>query len=630
MGQVHPIKSLVPSWTAAACLAALLAGCATSPPPKTAAEKHETSAAMTVVAEIALKRGDCKEASESYAQAAMVGDAALAKRATEVAMTCEHLPAAWKAAARWHSLAPDDREASASYAAVALKLYRLTEARAAIVDFAKSKAPLSTDVPKAGQGPGQKPARGADANSGSGEDAGPQTSGGARSGKGRAVNPGNPGAGPRPAADSDQAPRAVGLPELTALLLAQSDASTVLAAMSGALDSNNPSSETLALLGELALDSYDSQRAQRYAELALDHDPKDFDAKRILARAYVVRGDATKAIAAAHDAMNTDARRGAFELAEVLAQLDRVEEAHQELERLRNTSAPEGEINRRLALLAFDSGDMSEAEQRFGELASSGEANDAAMLFLADIAARAGHDDEALAGYRKLADSSVAIPARSRAAALLIKKNHDAALALLDDYVKAHPDSEFELTLAKARLLADHGEAESGLTLLTAALERHPEHPSIQYERAVILERAGRVRESADVLEKLLVQRPDDPVLTNALGYTLADHSLELPRAETLIRRALSVSPDSPAVLDSLGWVRYRQGDSKGAVPMLERAYTIEHDSEIAAHWGEVLWASGAHQEARRVWAGALARDPSSEPLKATLNKFIPVSRETR
>ena len=592
---------------------------------------------MTVLAEIALKRGDCKEASESYAQAALVGDTPLAKRATEVAMTCEHLPAAWKAASRWHSLAPDDREASASYAAVALKLYRLAEARAAIVDFAKSKAPLLTDVPNAaGQGPGQKPARGADAGAGKGAAASPETGGGPRSGKSGAANPGRggvnsgQGAGARPAPDSDQAPRAVGLPELTALLLAQSDASAVLAAMSGALDSTNPSPETLALLGELALDSYDSQRAQRYAELALDHDPKDFDAKRVLARAYVVRGDATKAIAAARDAMNTDARRGAFELAEVLAQLDRVEEAHQELERLRNTSAPDGEINRRLALLAFDSGDMSEAEQRFEELASSGEANDAAMMFLADIAARAGHNDEALAGYRKLADSSVAVPARSRAAALLIKKDHDAALALLDDYVKAHPDSEFELTLAKARLLADHGEAESGLTLLTTALERHPEHPSIQYERAVILERAGRVRESADVLEKLLVQRPDDPVLTNALGYTLADHSLELSRAETLIRRALSVSPDSPAVLDSLGWVRYRQGDAKGAVPMLERAYSIDHDSEIAAHWGEVLWASGAHQDARRVWAAALARDPSSEPLKATLNKFIPVSHETR
>jgi Flp pilus assembly protein TadD len=140
----------------------------------------------------------------------------------------------------------------------------------------------------------------------------------------------------------------------------------------------------------------------------------------------------------------------------------------------------------------------------------------------------------------------------------------------------------------------------------------------------VILERAGHVHESVEVLERLLSQRPDDPVLTNALGYTLADHNLELTRAESLIRRALTVSPDSPAVLDSLGWVRFREGDPSGAVPMLARAYSIEHDSEIAAHWGEALWASGAHQDARRVWAAALARDPESQPLKATLARFVP------
>jgi predicted Zn-dependent protease len=194
---------------------------------------------------------------------------------------------------------------------------------------------------------------------------------------------------------------------------------------------------------------------------------------------------------------------------------------------------------------------------------------------------------------------------------------------LLDDYVTEHPESEFELTLAKARLLADHGEADTGLALLAAALERHPRHPSIQYDRAVILERAGRVRESIETLEHLLVDRPEDPVLMNALGYTLADHGLDLTRAEGLIRRALVTTPDNPAALDSLGWVRFRQGYAKGAAPMLEHAYSVAHDSEIAAHWGEALWVSGAHQQARKVWAAALAREPDSQQLKATLARFL-------
>jgi len=319
---------------------ALLAGCAASPAPKEDPASHDP-AALTVVAEIALTRGDCKTASESYAEAAQHGAIPLARRASEVALACEHVPAAWKSAARWRTLAPGDKEASAMYATVAIKLYKIADARSAIVDFAKLQN----------------------------------------------------------AQDSS------GLSELAGLLLMQSDPPAVLAAMSGALDPATISPDTDALLAELALDANDAQRAERYAQMALDRDPKQYGAKRVLARAYVVRGDAAKAIATAREIMQEDSTRGAFELSEVLVALDRNEEAHQELERLRSTKASHGEIDRRLALLAYNAGDFKEAQQRFTEIATKGESSDAALLYLADIAQRDGDTDAALAGYRRLGDS---------------------------------------------------------------------------------------------------------------------------------------------------------------------------------------------------------------------------------
>ena len=60
--------------------------------------------AATVIAEIALERGDCRTAAETYATAAQRGDVAVARRASEVALACEHLPAAWDAAKRWRAL----------------------------------------------------------------------------------------------------------------------------------------------------------------------------------------------------------------------------------------------------------------------------------------------------------------------------------------------------------------------------------------------------------------------------------------------------------------------------------------------------------------------------------------------
>ena len=565
VGSVQRIVANALTGVAALALLALTscapASTRSQPTKDVAGQQQKNPNALTVIAEIALQRGDCKTAAESYAAAAAEGDGQLAKRASQVALACEHLPAAWDSVTRWRALAPEDSDAAAVYATVALKLYRIPDASAAVRALVRSAG-------------GEAETR---------------------------------------------------LAELAALLLDEADSVAVLATMSDALEPGTLSPTTLALLGELALRAYDTKRAVRYAEKALEGDPTSVAAKRVLARAYVIQGNADRAIAIAREVARAGGGRNAFELADILSALARLEEARQELERLRAADVSPGEVDRRLALLAFQSGDLSEAEQRFTTLIERGEATDSMLLYLADIAARSGDLEAALAGYRRLADSQLAITARSRAAALLLQHDNRAeALTLLDEYVTEHPESSFELTVVKAHLLADHGETRAGLELLDSALQRHPRHPALEYDRAILLERAGRVPEAIEALEKLLEQRPNDPTLLNALGYTLADHGLQLPRAESLIRRALATVPDNPAVLDSLGWVRFRRGDIPEALTILERAYNVGRDPEIAAHWGEVLWVSGAQQEARKVWAMALARDPESAPLKATLARLLP------
>ncbi|HEU4625285.1 MAG TPA: tetratricopeptide repeat protein [Steroidobacteraceae bacterium] len=596
-----PFPEVLRSLSRAATLL-LVAGCSAAAQTAPEPGSRDPNAA-TVIAEIALERGDCKTAAETYATAAQRGDVDVARRASEVALGCEHLPAAWEATKRWRALAPNDRDAAAVYATVALKLYRIPEARAGIATVLKADDGAA-DKEAAAKPPAHKspPSK-------------------ARS----KPKDGAPGAGADSAISQAIAAKDpdARLAELTALLLEQADAPAVLAAVSGAVATGSASPAALALLAELSLEAYDVKRAEQYANLALKKDPNSYDAKHVIVRAYVAKGDANGAIAAARELMRADPKRGAFELAETLASLDRLEEARRELDRIRAEGDLDSDVDRRLALLAYQGGDFAEAQRRFTELATSSDASDAALLYLAQIAERDGDADTALAGYRRLANSSLAIAARSRAAAILMdKKERGEALTLLDDYVSEHPEKSFDMTITKAHLLADHGESEAGIALLSTALDKHPQHPALQYDRAVLLERAGRVKEAVAALEHLLAERPDDPTLLNALGYTMADHDIDLSKAESYIRKSLAMMPDNPAVLDSLGWVRFRRGDSRGAVEQLARAYALAHDPEIAAHWGEALWQSGNQAEARRVWAAALARDPDSDPLKATVARL--------
>ena len=180
-----------------------------------------------------------------------------------MAIACEHVPAAWQAANRWRTLAPDDVGANTLYAVVALKLYRTSDARDAIRAI---RLAVERDSAPQAQPPGAAAAAGA--------------------------------ARPRKGAARD--PLAANMTELAALLLEEADAPGVLAAMSGALDGPPaPSAATLLLLGELALTAYDGPRAESYARQVLAKNDKDLGALHVLARACLLQGRSAEAIATA-------------------------------------------------------------------------------------------------------------------------------------------------------------------------------------------------------------------------------------------------------------------------------------------------------------------------------------------
>ncbi len=521
-------------------------------------------AQASVAGELALQRGDCRSAADDFAVASVGATAQMASHATQVAMDCENVPAAWIAAQNWMKVAPKDPQAALVYATVALKLYHVPEARDAIA------AALATDA--------------------------------------RATD--------RDLIGSMQ------------VLAEQSDATAAFAALDPVIDTPQRSAAVLTALGDLAVEAYDFKRAERLVQEALQRDPKSTDALRLKARIAVLRGDAALALSTAHEVTRLDASDGTFEVAEVLQDLGRTEDARKELERLRATGdINTQEIDRRLALLAYDNGDLAQAQKRFTELMRSGEAGDGAMYYLAQIAENQGDKDAALAIYRRLIDSSMGAQARLAAAGLLLDADKRAeAFALIDDLASHDTRSTFEMVVQKSHLLADHGDTDGALALLSAASQSYPHHPTLQYERATMLERAGQTRDSLQAFEGLLAERPEDPTVLNALGYTLADHREQLPRAEKLIRQALLTTPDSPAALDSLGWVRLRRGDSREAAGILEHAYTVGQDPDIAAHWVEALWMSGSQSQARKVLTDALARHPESAALEATRHRLVPGS----
>jgi tetratricopeptide (TPR) repeat protein len=143
-------------------------------------------------------------------------------------------------------------------------------------------------------------------------------------------------------------------------------------------------------------------------------------------------------------------------------------------------------------------------------------------------------------------------------------------------------------------------------------------------------ERAGLLEKAAALLQKSITLDPDNAAeALNYLGYMWIDRNVNLEQAGAFIRRALTLRPNHPAYLDSLGWWYYRKGDFTAAVQELRHALENmrrEDAGEVYDHLGDALEKLSKPEEALAAWEAALEMDAT---LAGPREKIARVRAET-
>ncbi len=324
-------------------------------------------------------------------------------------------------------------------------------------------------------------------------------------------------------------------------------------------------------------------------------------------------------------ATNPDAQDVRLAYARGLVSEKRYEAARTEFRRLLSANLGNPDMIYAVGILSLQVNDAVEAEQQLKRFIEVGRGDlDPARFYLGQIADQAGRPDDALRWYDQVAAGEHALPAKLRAAQVLLRQNKlDLARERLAAARAAAPD-DIRLLVAEAQLLRDAGRHEDAFAFLAKILEVQPDQPEILYETALAAEKLGHLDVLERHLRRLIVLNPESALAYNALGYSFADRNLRLDEAAQLIDKALSLAPDDPFILDSKGWLLFRQGKSDEALVALQKAYAKKPDAEIAAHIGEVLWALGRPNEALAVWRDATKAHPTNEALTATIKRFVP------
>ena len=308
-------------------------------------------------------------------------------------------------------------------------------------------------------------------------------------------------------------------------------------------------------------------------------------------------------------------------------------EARKQFEALVNEYPQNADVAMAVALLALQATDYDAAELQFKRaLDANYKDPDAVRLYLGQVNEERKRFEEALKWYGSVTHGEQYIAAKARYAGVLAKQGRLAdARTYLQQVGPQNDQQRVQLILAEGNLLREASAYQEAFDLLGQSLEARPEHPDLLYDHAMIAEKVKRIDVLEDNLRKLIKLRPNHAHAYNALGYTLADRNERLDEARDLIETGLKLAPEDPFIMDSMGWVLYRLGQNEAALDYLRRAHAQRPDAEIAAHLGEVLWAAGRRDEARKVWNEALKQHPASELLQETIRRFLkdrqPVAR---
>lgn len=332
-----------------------------------------------------------------------------------------------------------------------------------------------------------------------------------------------------------------------------------------------------------------------------------------------------------------DSVNGHITLARLYLLKNDMQSARAEFETLRKVAPADPRVPLALGLTSLQAKNYDEAEQYLQEYLRLVEkqptANpDIAYQYLAQIAEERKDYAGAIRWLDRIEDVRLAPAATAKRAQLLARMGKlDEAQALFGELLSDADDIPdpgqrtqrvIAIRQAEVATLMESKAYDRARKVLDERVSAEPDNADWIYELAMLDERQKHYDSMEKGLRKVIALQPQQKQGYNALGYSLADRNERLPEALKLLERASELGPDDPYIMDSLAWVKFRMGDLRPAADLLRNAYSKAPEAEIGAHLGEVLWALGERDEARKTWTEAVRIDPDNETLVDTLRRY--------
>ncbi len=308
--------------------------------------------------------------------------------------------------------------------------------------------------------------------------------------------------------------------------------------------------------------------------------------------------------------------------ARLLTQTD-TNKAYEQFTQLSEQSPNQLDLVFSRALIATELKKLDAAQPLFEKLLAANYRPDTIRFYLGHIAEAQEQLDSAVGYYLSVTQGDDFVPAHNRAARIMIRQGKlTQAQTLFKDLRAQFPKQVEQFYVTESDLLIRSKHANKALTLLNAAIKQFPDNTSLRYNRSTVYEKQDQLALMESDLQHIINIDPNNASALNGLGYFLTTRTQRFDEALSLIERALVQQPNDPAIIDSMGWVLFKLGRIKEAISYLQKAFDRFPDPEVAAHLGEALWADGQQQEAKTLLRGNLEANPDAPEIINILKRL--------
>jgi len=356
--------------------------------------------------------------------------------------------------------------------------------------------------------------------------------------------------------------------------------------------------------------------ARLQLEDAIKTRPDFVAARELLARIYLAKQDAPKALQAADDLLLYDKRNltGHITRSAALLATNNVAKARLELDDTIKLFPENPDARYQVGVLAWQDKDYKKAEQTFDSLYRQNHDTRGLLGITETLAAqnRIGDAikelDKAIAAEPKRQDLMVA-----RANLYVRSQRYDEAIATYKDLVgkQTNPATMF---YQLGETYKRKGDINLAADAFRKSSQANPNWTAPLIQLGFILETFGPAEQAKPIYEQILKIEPNNATALNNLAMRKADEGSDLDAALTMAQRARQLAPNATAMADTLGWIYIKKNMSGDA----ERIFKDLVDKEPTSstfhyHYGLALIQKGDKPSARKQLEIALKNKPSKD-----------------